>query len=92
MGQRLELALVLMVSPNVVRSAAERSTKMPRSICASTSRAQASASLRVRNVSVTGGQPVRRTCACHCSGPFCRIAAIAFLLTHEANCAKIVPP
>src|ERR1039458_6192676 len=81
-----------MISPNGVRSAAERSTKMPRSICDSTSRAQVSASLRVRKVSVTGGQPVRRTCACHCSGPFCRMVAIVFLLTHGTqlcqNCAN----
>src|SRR5665647_639256 len=81
-----------MVSPNGVRSPAERSTKIPRSICDSTSRAQVSASLRVRKVSVTGGQPVRRTCACHCSGPFCRMVAIAFLLTHATqlcqNCAN----
>src|SRR5665647_2330375 len=83
-----------MVSPNGVRSPAERSTKIPRSICDSTSRAQVSASLRVRKVSVTGGQPVRRTCACHCSGPFCRMVAIVFLLTHATqlcqNCANAI--
>ena len=74
-----------MVSPNEVRSPADRSTKMPRSICVSTLRAHASASLRVRSVSVTGGQPVRRTCACHCSGPFWRIVAIVLLLTHATR-------
>src|SRR5664280_2560810 len=81
-----------MVSPNVVRSPADRSTKTPRSICDSTSRAQASASLRVRLVSVITGHPMRRTCACHCPGPFSRIVAIGILLTHATqlcqNCAN----
>src|ERR1035437_7002620 len=75
-----------MISTNGVRSPADRSTNTPRSICDSTSRAQVSASLRVRKVSVIGGQPEHRTCACHCSGPFCRIVAIGILLTHVQLC------
>src|SRR5664279_1779706 len=78
-----------MVSPNVVRSPAERSTKIPRSIFDSISRAQALASFFVRNVSVTAGQPVRRTCACHCFGPFCRMVAMTVLPTVPKLCQTI---
>src|SRR5664279_5877458 len=77
-----------MVSPNVVRSPAERSTKIPRSIFDSTSRAQALASFFVRNVSVTACQPVRRTCACHCPGPFCRMVAMTVLPTVPKLCQR----
>jgi hypothetical protein len=76
-------------SPSVTRSLSERSTKMPRSICDSTSRAHVSASLRVRKVRVATGHPARRTCACHCSGPLLRMVATEFSSRQLCqNCAN----
>ena len=67
-------------SPIVVRSALERSTKTPRSISFSTSRAQRSASLRVRKDFDLSGWPFRRMRARHLVGLRLSICATSQLL------------